>query len=110
MSASPEAIATARLEAVIVELREILVGRMASYGDPVEHCVATAQRWRAAIGSPRLVAMAVPRLMVEMKLQRLTQQAEHRDSWLDVAGWALIAAAQIEPEAPLDIPLAPEKD
>lgn len=67
----------------------VLIQRNAIYGDPVTSFEAIAARWSLTLGhsvTPTQVALC----MVDLKLARLAHDPKHRDSVLDVIGYAAL--------------------
>lgn len=73
---------------VLIEAHALVHGdRQAKYGHPADDFARTAALWRALFGwdaEPRDVALA----MVCLKLSRLRATPDHRDSAVDLAGYA----------------------
>lgn len=71
--------------------------RQAAYGHPRDNFQRTADLWNgyltAAKGdAPILNATDVAQMMVLLKMARLMQTPAHRDSWVDIAGYAATGA------------------
>jgi hypothetical protein len=67
--------------------QRILQERQLHYGPPEENLVRIAKRWSLTLGqeiTPQQVALC----MMDVKLARLSHDPEHRDSIMDVAGYA----------------------
>lgn len=65
--------------------------RAAAHGQPEDNFKAIAELWTAqgvTIDGMALKPTDVALMMIGMKLARLRHNAEHRDSWVDVAGYA----------------------
>lgn len=65
--------------------------RQAIYGHPSDDFQRTARLWTAYLGPrcPQGVTSAdVPMLMMLLKMARLMESPEHRDSCVDLAGYA----------------------
>jgi hypothetical protein len=83
----------------------ITVDRNKSYGEPDEDfqriaAIASAMGFRVTEGDAirPLSGSDVARFMIALKLSRLSWMPEHRDSWLDLAGYAACGyeTAQLE--------------
>ena len=66
-------------------------GRRKSYGDPVPFFEAVARRWSITLGHTITPAEAVL-LMLDLKLARLCNDPHHRDSQIDLVGYAAVLA------------------
>lgn len=67
----------------------VLTQRSAVYGDPVDSLGAIAARWSLTLGAtvtPAQVALC----MIDLKLARLGHDPKHRDSVIDVIGYAAL--------------------
>jgi hypothetical protein len=67
----------------------VLTQRSAAYGDPVDSLAAIAARWSLTLGAtvtPAQVALC----MIDLKLARLGHDPTHRDSVIDVIGYAAL--------------------
>ena len=67
----------------------VLIQRNAAYGDPVASFEIIAARWSLTLGqivTPTQVALC----MIDLKLARLAHDPKHRDSVLDVIGYAAL--------------------
>lgn len=65
--------------------------RRQTYGDAQESFDRIASLWSIILGT-NVSAADVARCMVAMKLARLSGSDEHRDSWVDIAGYAALGA------------------
>lgn len=72
--------------------------RDVDYGDPAVSFARIAQMWSALLGTT-ITPGQVAQMMVAMKLSRLTHTMSHRDSWIDIAGYAALGAEIVEREA-----------
>lgn len=70
--------------------------RQSSYGHPRQNFQRTADLWngylRATGRQDDLTPVDVAQMMVLLKMARLMQTPDHRDSWLDMAGYAATGA------------------
>lgn len=75
-------------ESILLEAHALVHGaRQQSYGHPSADFSRTALMWQAILGhpvEPHQVAMC----LVAVKLSRLVNDPEKRDSWVDIAGYA----------------------
>lgn len=65
--------------------------RQQAYGHPRENFARTARLWAAYLDIP-VTAMDVAQMMVLLKIARLMETPSHRDSWVDMAGYAATGA------------------
>ena len=76
----------------LVQADEVISGpRQAVYGDATTEFARIAQVWTALLGHP-VRPVDVPLLLIGMKLVRSSVSPEHDDSWVDVCGYAALAA------------------
>lgn len=72
---------------ILQEADAIIDGqRQSDYGSATENFGRIARRWSEHLGvdvTPELVCLC----MIEVKMCRLVHSPDHRDSWLDVAGY-----------------------
>ncbi len=74
------------------DLAVVLGERSVTYGAPAIAFDRIARLWSVVLGvdiSPRRVAV----LLALLKVARLVETEDHRDSWADLAGYAVIGAA-----------------
>lgn len=86
-------------DSVIGEAADIISGeRAAAYGDAAEDFGRIAAMWSAILGV-EVPTEKVAMMMVAVKLSRLSQSPAHRDSWVDVIGYAGLGAevAKVDP-------------
>ena len=76
-------------EALLRDAAAIIAQRRQSYGPPSELFDDVAKRWSLALGIPVSPARVVLCLL-DLKLARLAHDPGHRDSQLDLAGYATI--------------------
>lgn len=65
--------------------------RRQTYGDAQESFGRIAALWSIILNT-QVSPADVARCMVAMKLARLSGSDEHRDSWVDIAGYAALGA------------------
>ena len=68
---------------------KVLEERRDDYGDPAEQFKAIADRWSITLGTPVTPAQ-VALCMIDLKLTRLAHDLGHRDSLVDVIGYAAL--------------------
>ena len=84
-----------RAEVLEAAARCVLSDRQAVYGAPENNFSTIAALWRDYLAARRpgpLAAHDVAAMMVLMKVARLAVTPEHRDSWVDTAGYAACGA------------------
>lgn len=89
----PRDTAPATKAAILDAARAVVVERGQNYGDVAENFARIARRWHAhllnrfGIDVP-LDPVSVALMMDDVKSARLEHQPDHRDSWVDKAGYA----------------------
>jgi len=72
---------------LLEEAQRIINGtRKTDYGPARENHELIAQFWSAVLGKP-VTAEQVVLCMIGVKMARLCYSPEHRDSWVDIAGY-----------------------
>lgn len=71
--------------------RDIFEKRKHEYGDPIPLFEDIAKRWSYITGAEISPAQVV-QCMIELKLARLVEHPGHKDSILDIAGYAACLA------------------
>lgn len=66
-----------------------LAQRHAAYGDAAASMASIAARWSLTLGQP-VTAEQVVLCMIDLKLARLSHDPQHRDSLIDVIGYAAL--------------------
>jgi hypothetical protein len=84
-----------RGETMLQQAASLVAKRRKTYGDPRASMTAIAQRWSITLGrkvTPQQVALCLIDLSpgLDPGLARLAHNAKHRDSILDVAGYAAV--------------------
>jgi hypothetical protein len=73
---------------LLEEAQSIINGaRQEAYGTPLESFTWIGKLWSALLGievSPEIVALC----LIQLKVSRAVNTPGHRDSWLDIAGYA----------------------
>ena len=81
-------------KSVLDEAKEIIYGdREKTYGKPSKNLECIAQMWNAylkSMGSNELEAKDVACMMVLLKTARLANDPTHRDSIVDICGYAAL--------------------
>ena len=75
--------------ALLKRAAEILAERSETYGDPRQSMAAIAARWSMTLGQPITPAQVVL-CMMDLKLARLRRDPSHRDSIVDLIGYATV--------------------
>ena len=76
-------------EAMLKLAADILADRSKTYGDPRASMSAIAARWSITLGHPVTPAQVVL-CMMDLKLARLRRDPAHRDSMVDLIGYATV--------------------
>ena len=74
---------------VLGEAAAVLAERAGAYGPPAASMASTAARWSITLGRPVTPAQVVL-CMIDLKLARLANDPAHRDSVIDVIGYAAL--------------------
>lgn len=90
---SKRAVAAAEIRADILDTAKtyVLKDRNATHGDPEDNFGRIAELWSAYKRVP-FNATDVAAMMALMKVARIAQSPDHRDSWIDLAGYAACGA------------------
>ena len=67
----------------------MLSQRRATYGDPAASMAMVAARWSVTLGH-RVTPAEVMLCMIDLKLARLAHDPTHRDSIVDIIGYAAL--------------------
>jgi len=76
-------------KAMLNHAAEVVADRSAAYGAPSKSMELLAKRWSITLGHPVTPAQAVL-CLIDLKLTRLAHDPRHRDSILDIAGYAAV--------------------
>jgi hypothetical protein len=76
-------------EQILQHAASIIAERGATYGDAATSMTMTAARWSITLGCTVTPAQVVL-CLIDLKLARLTHDPKHRDSALDVLGYAAL--------------------
>jgi hypothetical protein len=77
------------MTAILDHAAEIIADRRATYGDPAKSMATVAARWSVTLGR-RVTPAEVVLCMIDLKLARLAHDPTHRDSVVDVIGYAAL--------------------
>ena len=77
------------MNAILEHAAGVIVDRRATYGDPAASMAAVAARWSVTLGHP-VTPAEVMLCMIDLKLARLAHDPTHRDSVVDVIGYAAL--------------------
>ena len=80
---------------ILSEAEQVLDARGAEYGPAGLSLAALSTRWSHILGTPVSPAQAAL-CLIDLKLVRLAHNPSHRDSLVDVIGYAVIAA-EVQP-------------
>lgn len=108
-------VAAAEIRADILDTAKgyVLKDRNATHGDPEDNFGRIAELWTAYKRVP-FNATDVAVMMALMKVARIAQSPDHRDSWIDLAGYAACGAGialqvlRLKPNTAEDDPNIPE--
>lgn len=75
--------------AILDQAAAVLEARAAAYGPPASSMAAIAARWSTTLGRP-ITPEQVVLCMIDLKLARLAHNPAHRDSLVDVIGYAAL--------------------
>jgi len=76
-------------ETFLDQAADILADRNKIYGDPRQSMAAIAARWSITLGHPVTPAEVVL-CMMDLKMARLRRDPAHRDSMIDLIGYAAV--------------------
>jgi hypothetical protein len=75
----------------LLEALDLIEGERAeSYGDAKENHARIAAMWSALL-EKEVTPNQVYLCLIAVKMSRLVESPRHRDSWLDIAGYAALA-------------------
>ena len=74
---------------MLLEAADVVGDRRKIYGEPAISMAAVASRWSITLGRPVTPAEVVL-CLIDLKLARLGHDPAHRDSILDIAGYAAV--------------------
>lgn len=78
------------LPSITKEAENIIFGdREATYGEPSKNLLMIANLWSAYLGT-KLTATQVCDMMILLKVARLKNSPQHRDSMVDIVGYTLL--------------------
>jgi hypothetical protein len=79
------------LDRFLQEVRKTLLEREKSYGPPDRSLFTLREFWSRALGQD-LSASQVVLLLTLLKISRLAWDEQQPDSWIDLAGYAILGA------------------
>ena len=80
-----------RNKSFLLEALDLIEGERAeSYGDAKENHARIAAMWTALL-EKEVTPNQVYLCLIAVKMSRLVESPRHRDSWLDIAGYAALA-------------------
>ena len=80
-----------RNKSFLLEALDLIEGERAeSYGDAKENHARIAAMWSALL-EKEVTPNQVYLCLIAVKMSRLVESPTHRDSWLDIAGYAALA-------------------
>ena len=80
-----------RNKSFLLEALDLIEGERAeSYGDAKENHARIAAMWTALL-EKEVTPNQVYLCLIAVKMSRLVESPTHRDSWLDIAGYAALA-------------------
>ena len=92
------------LGSLLDEAKRTITGeRQDQYGAPEDSFSSIAAYWTTYLGRP-VSALDVAHLMALMKLARAQGQGFKRDTYVDLAGYAAIAADRLAPKVLSEVP------
>jgi Domain of unknown function (DUF6378) len=97
---------------ILHQAAETVAQRRQQYGPPAEHFAEVARRWSSTIGTavrPEQVLLC----QLDLKLVRLAHDPRHRDSLVDLVGYALLLhelASGASAAAPAEVAELAESD
>lgn len=71
------------------EIKNILTERNKEYGDPTQSFNDIAKRWTVTLGV-EINPVQVVLCMIDLKMVRLKKNLQHRDSVIDIIGYAAL--------------------
>jgi len=77
------------MNTILEHAASVIAARRATYGDPAASMATVAARWSVTLGRP-VTPAEVMLCMIDLKLARLAHDPAHRDSVVDVIGYAAL--------------------
>lgn len=96
-------------EDILAEALNCVEDRGENYGTPSQNFKRIASLWSVVLAKEVSVA-EVGAMMVCLKLARLAETPDHRDSWVDIAGYAAVTAEAIACTAGIQPPLSDQQN
>lgn len=78
----------------------VCADRLFQYGPPEDSFAKLAKLWEAFLGleSGEITAHDVAAMLALLKIARIANNAGHRDSWVDLAGYAACGGGMVKPD------------
>jgi len=77
------------MTAILEQAAAVIADRRVTYGDPAASMATVAARWSVTLDRP-VTPAEVMLCMIDLKLARLAHDPTHRDSIVDVIGYAAL--------------------
>ena len=77
------------MSAILEHAAGVIADRRATYGGPAVSMATVAARWSVTLGRP-VTPAEVMLCMIDLKLARLAHDPTHRDSVVDIIGYAAL--------------------
>ena len=77
------------MSGILEDAAGVIADRRATYGDPATSMATVAARWSVTLDRP-VTPAEVMLCMIDLKLARLAHDPTHRDSLVDVIGYAAL--------------------
>lgn len=77
------------MTAILEHAAGVIAERRATYGDPAASMATVAARWSVTLDRP-VTSAEVLLCMIDLKLARLAYDPTHRDSVVDIIGYAAL--------------------
>jgi hypothetical protein len=90
-----EALTDSRGAAMLKEAAETFKQRGKQYGSCRDTLFDIAQIWTGILGEP-ITCEQVALMMIGLKMARLRRNPKHKDSMIDIAGWAAVYAEGVQ--------------
>lgn len=94
---------------ILREAQIAVVQRGENYGSPAENFQRIADLWTNLTGH-NITIRDVGNMMIALKMARLQETPDHKDSWVDIAGYAAVTAEAIAEISDSQRPLAGQQN